>query len=43
MKDNDAIIIKFVGLRAKMYALRIDARKIQKKSKVSRITLLPNQ
>ena len=33
MKENNAIIIEFVGLRAKMYALRIDGEKDIKKKK----------
>jgi len=37
MKDG-AIMTEFVGLRAKMYALRVDARKIRRKSKASRVT-----
>jgi len=32
-KNNDAIMTEFVGLRAKMYALRVDSKKDTKKVK----------
>jgi len=41
-KNNDAIMTKFVGLRAKMYALRVDSKKDTKKLKVVRVTLSPS-
>jgi len=45
MKDenNGAIMTKFIGLREKMYALRIDNKKIRRKSKASRVMSLPSR
>jgi len=33
-ENNSAIMVEFVGLRAKMYALRVDVKKIQRRQKV---------
>jgi len=41
--ENNGAIRIFVGLRAKMYALRVDDKKIRRKSKASRVTLLPSR
>jgi len=38
--ENGAIMTEFVGFRAKMYVLRVDGKKIRKKSKASRVTSL---
>jgi len=38
-KNNGAITTEFIGLRAKMYALRVDSKKDAEKAKGVRVTL----
>jgi len=43
-ENNSAIMTGFVELRAKMYVFAVStAKKIRKKSKVLRVTLLPSR